>query len=270
MSTTDEVSAVSVASSTAPHGDQRSGLRWFLVLDLFTRLFIWCVAMFLAAAAFSALRIWPLGSPLAADLPQVWRWAVATGRFVILFNLVYVAELVVLRLPIPTPHEGRYDTRSRIPGRQVLWSCLLAVLTKARYEAPFPGFLVFHFANLPPLVWLMGPVFGPRSRSAYVTDPHVLDPHLVTLGRNVVIGFNATVAGHYQERDAVIFRRTVIEDDVLVGGHAVIFGGVHIRSGSMIGAGAVVLPGTTVGPNEFWAGVPARKIRDLPSVETAA
>ena len=34
--------------------------------------------------------------------------------------------------------------------------------------------------------------------------------------------------------------------------------------------GAVVLPGTTVGPNEFWAGVPARKIRDLPSVETAA
>jgi len=270
VSTTDEIAAAPVASSTVPRSDQRGGLRWFLVLDLFTRLFIWCAALLLTAAAFSALRIWPPGSPLAVDLHQAWRWAAAAGRFIILFNLIYVAELVVLRLLIPTPHEGRYDTRGRVPNRQVLWSCLLAVLTKARYEAPFPGFLVFHFANLPPLAWLMGPVFGPRSRSAYVMDPHVLDPHLVTLGRNVVIGFNTTVAGHYQERDAVIFKRTVIEDDVLVGGHAVIFGGVHIRSGSMIGAGAVVLPGTTVGPNEFWAGVPARKIRDLPSVGTAA
>ena len=270
MSTTDEVSAASVASSTAPHGDQRGGLRWFLVLDLFTRLFIWSAALMLTAAAFSALRLWPSGSPFTADLQQAWRWSAAAGRFIILFNLIYVAELVVLRLPIPTPREGRYDTSRRVPDRQVFWSCLLAVLTKARYEAPFPGFLVFHFANLPPLAWLMGPVFGPRSRSAYVIDPHVLDPHLVTLGRNVVIGFNATVAGHYQERDAVVFKRTIIEDDVLVGGHAVIFGGVHIRGGSMIGAGAVVLPGTIVGPNEFWAGVPARKIRDLPPVGPTA
>jgi hypothetical protein len=244
--------------------DQRGSLRWFLILDLFTRLFIWCVALSVALGVFSSRHLWPaadvLGDPRAS-----WRWASALVRFIIFFNLVYVLVLVVLRLPIPTPREGRYDTRGRKLDRQVLWSCLLAVLTKARYEAPFPGFLVFHFANLPPLTWLMEPVFGPRSRSAYVTDPRVLDPHLVTLGRNVVIGFNTTVAGHYQERDAVIFKRTVIEDDVLVGGHVVIFGGVHICRGAMIGAGAIVLPDTVVGPNEFWAGVPARKVRELPA-----
>ena len=32
-------------------------------------------------------------------------------------------------------------------------------------------------------------------------------------------------------------------------------------------AGAIVLPNTIVGPNEFWGGVPAKKIRDLPALD---
>jgi len=244
--------------------DQRAGLRWFLMLDAATRLVLWGGALSLTLAVFCILSAWPVGSPATGGLRAAWLWGVAAVRFVVLFNVFYVLGLVLLRLPVPTPREGRYELRGRWPGRQVFWSCLVAVLTKARYQPPFPAFLVFHLANLPPLVWLMERVFGPRSQSAYVTEPQVLDPHLVTLGRNVVIGFQATIAGHYQERDAVVFRRTIIEDNVVIGGHAVIFGGVHIRSGSMIGAGAVVLPGTVVGPNEFWAGVPARKVRDLP------
>jgi acetyltransferase-like isoleucine patch superfamily enzyme len=84
-----------------------------------------------------------------------------------------------------------------------------------------------------------------------------------------VIGFNATVAAHYQDRDSLTIKRTIIEDDVAVGGHAVIYGGVHIKQGTVIGAGAIVLPNTVIGPNEFWGGVPARKIRDLPPLHEA-
>lgn len=244
--------------------DLRGGLRTFLGLDIAARLFIWSTAFALTTAAFTALGAWPEDGIIGADLRRAWLWGQHLGGWIVLFNLVYVLELIVLRLPIPTPKEGRYSTTECSLNRQILWSCLVGLLTKARYEAPFPGFLVFHFANLPPLCWLMGPIFGPRSRTCHVTDPHIVDPHLVTLGSNVVIGFNTTVAGHYQERDSVVFRRTIIEDDVLIGGHAVIFGGVHIKRGAMIGAGAIVLPGTVVGPNEFWAGVPARKVHDLP------
>ncbi|MBU0641256.1 MAG: hypothetical protein KKB50_20550 [Planctomycetes bacterium] len=256
-----EAAAASVGSSRRP--DLGGALRTFLGIDIAVRLFIWSTALALATAAYTALGAWPEGSLIGADLGQAWHWGQRLTGWVVLFNLIYVLELIVLRLPIPTPKEGRYPTTERKPNMQLLWSCLVAVLTKARYQAPFPGFLVFHFASLPPLVWLMGPIFGPRSKTCYVTDPQIIDPHLITLGRNVVIGFNTTVAGHYQERDAVVFKRTIIEDDVLVGGHAVIFGGVHIKAGAMIGAGAIVLPGTVVGPNEFWAGVPARKLRDL-------
>ena len=241
-------------------------LRASLALDLFVRLTVWGGAFALSVATFSALSIWPQTELTEANLPMAARWAARVASWMLLFNVVYVAELVVLRLVIPKPREGRYTKSVSNPGWQLFLSSMCAALNKARYFAPFPGFLVFQVANLPPMCWLMGPIFGPKSRSCYAMEPHILDPHLVELGRNVVIGFNATVAGHYQQRDAWVIKRTIIEDNVVIGGHAVVYGGVHIHVGAVIGAGAIVLPNTVIGPNEFWAGLPARKVRDLPAL----
>jgi len=260
--TTRTIPTQNTHAAPRPH-DPLHALQGFLVLDVIVRLLMWSTAFALATAILIAM---PIGFP---SLPHELSWRIVTGwglaaaLWIVLFNAVYVIELVVLRLFVPTPREGRYATNTRRPDRQVLWACLIALLTKARLDAPFPGFLVFHVANLPPLRWLMNPIFGPRSRSCYVVDPRVLDPHLVTIGRNVVIGLDAVISGHYEERDTVVFKRTTIEDDALIGGYAVIFGGVHIKAGAVVGAGAVVLPNTVIGPNEFWGGVPARKIRDL-------
>lgn len=266
-----ELSAATTGPIPArPRPDFINPLRGFLTFDLAVRLLIWCGAFTGATIVFTAIGAWPPLNPVNADPALAWRWAIRLAAWMLLFNYVYVIELLVLRLPIPTPREGVYPLGGRIPPLPVLWSCLVAVLTKARYEAPFPGFLVFHVANLPPLCWLMSAVFGPRSRSCYVLDPQIGDPHLVTLGRNVTIGFHAAIAGHYQDHNAVVFRRTIIEDDVIIGVHAVVFGGVHIGRGAVIGAGAVVSPNTVIGPNEFWGGVPARKIRDLPPVGAGA
>jgi acetyltransferase-like isoleucine patch superfamily enzyme len=121
-------------------------------------------------------------------------------------------------------------------------------------------------ANLPPLKWLMDSIFGPKSKSCYVTDPCILDPSHVTIGRNVVIGFGTTLAAHFQEQDAVLIKQTIIEDDVLIGGHCAI-SGVHIQRGAVIGAGSVVLPGSMIGPGEYWSGNPARRRREAPRLE---
>ena len=249
--------------------DMCPALRVSLALDLLARLSIWSGGLALSLYVFHALDVWPETDPTQADLALAIRWAGRLAWFVLLFNVVYVAELVLLRLLVPTPREGRYPKTGGGFSRQLIWATLLIALNKARYFPPFPGFLVFQVANLPPMCWLMGPIFGPRSRSCYAVEPAILDPHLVELGRNVVIGFNATVAGHYQERDAWVLKRTVIEDDVVIGGHAVIYGGVHIGAGAAVGAGAIVLPNTVIGANEFWGGVPARKIRDLPELNDA-
>ena len=270
MDTSDRIAPpADTAADAAPAAmrpDRAGALRGFLVLDLAVRLFIWSAALVLTTAACTALGAWPERSIIGADLALAWRWGLCLAGWVALFNVFYVVILLVLRLPIPTPKEGRYSGIDRRLHPQLVWSCLLAVLTKARYGAPFPGFLVFHVANLPPLRWLMGPIFGPRSRSCAMSDLRIVDPYLVTIGRNVVIGSFTTLTGHYQDREAIVLKRTVIEDDVVIGGDCALFGGVHVKSGSMIGAGSVVLPGTVVGPNEFWAGVPAKRIRDLPPI----
>ena len=72
------------------------------------------------------------------------------------------------------------------------------------------------------------------------------------IGNNVSIGHNAIVHG------------CVIEDDVLVGMGAIIMDNARIGSNSIIAAGSVVLENTQVEPNSIYAGVPAKKVKDIP------
>jgi len=252
------------SGKTAQIPDSLHGIMGFLALDGGIRLTIWWTSFAFTTAVMTALNGWPSVSPIGANLGGACRWGLCLAGWITLYNLIYVAELIFLRLLVPTPKEGRYLLHAGGFDRQLLWSCFVAVLTKARLEPPFPAFLVHPISSLPPMRWLMGPIFGPKSASCNVSDPRIVDPHLVTLGRNVVIGIAATISGHAQDRDTITMKRTVIEDNVTIGGHSAIYGGVHIQSGAIIGGGATVLPGTVIGPNEFWGGVPAKKLRDLP------
>jgi carbonic anhydrase/acetyltransferase-like protein (isoleucine patch superfamily) len=72
-----------------------------------------------------------------------------------------------------------------------------------------------------------------------------------TIGNNVSIGHNAIVHG------------CVIHDNVLVGMGAIVMDNAQIGSNSIIAAGAVVLENTIVEPGTIWAGVPAKKVKDI-------
>jgi len=258
-------------SKSAPNKpfDPRTGLRSYLALDMVLRAFIWSIAAVVTMAVILWLNLLPtVESWDTLRLGTAWTLVCTGASWLLTFNFIYVAVLILLRLPIPAPREGRYTLKpGQIPDINIISSCLCSILTKARYEAPFPGFLVFNLANLPPLLWLMGPIFGPRSKSAYVVDPKLLDPHLTEIGRNVTIGFGTIIAAHAQERDAIIIKKTIIEDDVLFGGNCIVFAGCHIRRGAVILSGAVLQTNTVVGENELWGGLPAKKIRDLPRYE---
>ncbi len=71
------------------------------------------------------------------------------------------------------------------------------------------------------------------------------------IGNNVSIGHNAIVHG------------CVIDDDVLVGMGAIVMDNAKIGSNSIIAAGAVVLENTVVEPGSIYAGVPAKKVKDI-------
>ena len=71
------------------------------------------------------------------------------------------------------------------------------------------------------------------------------------IGNNVSIGHNAIVHG------------CVIEDNVLVGMGAIVMDNVKVASNCIIAAGAVVLENTIIEAGSIYAGVPAKKVKDI-------
>jgi carbonic anhydrase/acetyltransferase-like protein (isoleucine patch superfamily) len=71
------------------------------------------------------------------------------------------------------------------------------------------------------------------------------------IGNNVSIGHNAIVHG------------CVIDDNVLIGMGSIVMDNAKIGSNSIIAAGAVVLENTVVEPGCIYAGVPAKKVKDI-------
>jgi carbonic anhydrase/acetyltransferase-like protein (isoleucine patch superfamily) len=71
------------------------------------------------------------------------------------------------------------------------------------------------------------------------------------IGNNVSIGHNAIVHG------------CTVDDNVLIGMGAIIMDRAHIGSNSIIAAGAVVLEETIVPAGTIFAGVPAKKVKDI-------
>ncbi|WP_341215264.1 gamma carbonic anhydrase family protein [uncultured Wocania sp.] len=72
-----------------------------------------------------------------------------------------------------------------------------------------------------------------------------------TIGNNVSIGHNAIVHG------------CTIHDNVLVGMGSIIMDDCIVESNSIIAAGAVVTQNTRVEAGSIYAGVPAKKVKDI-------
>jgi len=73
-----------------------------------------------------------------------------------------------------------------------------------------------------------------------------------TIGNNVSIGHNAIVHG------------CTIHDNVLIGMGAIVMDQAVVHSNTIIAAGAVVLENTICESGSIYAGVPAKKIKDIP------
>ena len=75
--------------------------------------------------------------------------------------------------------------------------------------------------------------------------------HPTTLGNNVSVGHRAIVHG------------CTIHDNVLVGMGAIVMDNVVVESNVLIAAGAVVLENTICEAGSIYAGVPAKKVKEI-------
>jgi gamma-carbonic anhydrase len=100
------------------------------------------------------------------------------------------------------------------------------------------------------------------------------DVHSITIGDNTNIQDGAVIHCTYQKAKTVIGSNVpiahnaivhgcTVEDNVLIGMGAIVMDDAVVGTNSVIAAGAVVLAGTRVEPNSIYAGMPAKKVKDI-------
>ncbi len=77
-----------------------------------------------------------------------------------------------------------------------------------------------------------------------------------SIGNNVSIAHKAIVHG------------CTIEDNVLIGMNAIVMDNAVVGENSIVAAGAVVLENTVVEPGSVYAGIPAKKIKNISQKQT--
>ncbi|MCA4776408.1 gamma carbonic anhydrase family protein [Empedobacter stercoris] len=101
------------------------------------------------------------------------------------------------------------------------------------------------------------------------------DVHFIKMGNKVNIQDNATIHATYQKSPTIIGNNVsighnaivhgcTIRDNVLIGMGAIVMDDCVVESNSLIAAGAILTKGTHVKEGELWAGIPAKKVKDVP------
>ena len=89
---------------------------------------------------------------------------------------------------------------------------------------------------------------GAVIHALYDQSPH---PSVAHIGNDVSVGHNAVVPG------------ALIEDGCLLGMGATILDNAVVGRGCIVAAGALVLAGSVLEPGGLYAGVPARRVKDV-------
>ena len=227
--------------SPAPFGiDPDVGRRLLLSLGF-------CVQLGLIAGA-----VWPtvwLLLRLGPRCAGTWQWTLLIVLAVLVFNYAYAVGLLILRVLVPVPREGRYEVRpGEKPPRPVIVFLLNVLLLKVRYEVPWARTFLAVIVRTYPLKPLFARWWGPHTSSVMLGDIYnCLDPWLVYAGRNVMFGFNCTISGHAFDRQGLYVQRVTIGDGAVIGGEALIAPGVQIGARATIMPRASVLPDTRCG-----------------------
>ena len=118
----------------------------------------------------------------------------------------------------------------------------------------------FISVSLMRIVYLMlGARLGENTYSAGT----ILDPPLIVVGSNTLLGQDCVLYSHIIEGKKLAIAPIHIGSNVTIGANAVIMPGVTIEDDVIIAAGAVVTKGQKITSQEVWGGIPAKKIKNL-------
>ena len=207
-----------------------------VVLTLLT-----CLAVIMAGATAGSLeQVLGMYTPLLAVL-----------AFLLFFGLLCAlcTRLIMTFRPLTA---GKHSMDSQLFTR---WKLFIVI-----YEFGRAALLPFTVVFLRPVV---AALFGAKVGKDIALGGHLVDPELITIGDEAIIGQGSVVSAHTITSGFLILGPVVIGNRATVGVNAVVMSGVHLGDDSILTPGTTVPPGTIIPPGELWGGNPARKIRSL-------
>ena len=220
---------------------------WFTVLLYLVAILF--LGLSLAPGIFLVIRVIRAtgATPLLAKSVALG-FSIAAGYFLFGFTLIFLigSTRALFRLKL---REGEYPIFSK---EAMQWAVLNSLYLLIHYT--FMDYLLLTpFA--PILLRMMGAKIG---KEVQINSKSVFDAPLIEIGDRTVVGGSAVVIGHSVEHGILKLKKVVIGKQVTIGAHATLMPGCTIGDHAMIGASAVLVKDTKVGPNEVWYGVPAK------------
>ncbi len=145
-------------------------------------------------------------------------------------------------LRIPEDKDYRYWSLRNTIKRWPIWLA---------HRFPFPGIL----DNI------CFKMFGVKTRISNSLFEGWVDTEFIEFGKDVVVGQGAIVQSAVIIGNLLIIRKTVIEDEVRIGSHAIVMPGTHIGCQSILAANSVTTVGQVLERGFIYVGIPAKKFK---------
>lgn len=178
--------------------------------------------------------------------------------FLLFLYFIVTGIFIRLCLRIRPLKEGAYEMTDK---EMTYWKFIQTVTELIRM--PFLPFIPF-FCRPDFFRWL-----GVKVGKDVEIVGNVFELPLLEFDDYVIVGAGALVIAHAITHDKVVLKRVKVSRKVTIGMGAIVLPGVEIGENSIVAAGAVVPMDTHIPPNEVWAGVPARKIKEITRADSS-
>ncbi len=175
---------------------------------------------------------------------------IVTGYIILLFSLILSTAFFINVFNLKYT-EGTY--RKTLDDK-------MAFKYTAYFALYYPTYKLINLFVLPQIKSFYLSLIGCRiGKNVFLAGEEWLDPCLVEIGDNTMIGGRAIILGHIAEENLILCR-TKIGKNCLIGGETFIMPGVIIEDNVVVGAKTMVPKGMILKRGKTYVGVPARPI----------
>lgn len=190
-------------------------------------------------------------NPISTSLIGNYNVIANSLGFLLVFGIMSaITTRIILKVRPLVP--GKHDMKDDL----FTWWKLFTVI----YEFGRGALLPFSSIFAKPLI---AQLFGAKIGKDIALGGHLVDPELISIGDEAIIGQDSVISAHTITSGYLILGSVVIGPRATVGVNAVVMSGVEIGADSVVTAGAVVPPDTKIPANELWGGSPAVRIKSL-------